>query len=160
MVFKENCFTCYLPLIYQISSTNCLYFLTYWAICILFFNQAVTSQNLKLTLTFLPNRFATWPKSQDKNLNIAYAFSRDDCWRILPLQTIDTQLLITVIVCTPSLSGGCGISYQMFKKVGGGLDTALIFRVVLENPIFRREWEVTKTNNMEGGLPKKGRVLE
>ena len=49
----------------------------------------------------------------------------------------------------------------MFKKVGGGgLDTALIFRVVLENPIFRREWEVTKTNNMEGGLPKKGRVLE
>ena len=46
------------------------------------------------------------------------------------------------------------------KSGGGGLDTALIFRVVLENPIFRREWEVTKTNNMEGGLPKKGRVLE
>ena len=151
MVFKENCFTCYLPLIDQVSSTNCLYFLTYWAICILFVNQAVTSQNLKLTLTFLSNRFATWPKSQDKNLNIACAFSRDDCWRILPLQTIDTPLLITVIVCTPSLSGGCWISYQMFKK-RGGLDTALIFRVVLENPIFRREWEVTKNQQYGRGI--------
>ena len=38
----------------------------YW----LFVNQAVTSQNLKLTLSFWTNRFATWPRSQDKNLSI------------------------------------------------------------------------------------------
>ena len=46
--------------------------LQYWAISVLqlFVNQTVTSQNLKLILSFLSSRFAAWPKSQDKNLNI------------------------------------------------------------------------------------------
>ena len=49
-----------------------LYFSRYWAICVLelFVNQAVTSKNLKLTLSFLSGRFATWPKCQDKSLKI------------------------------------------------------------------------------------------
>ena len=35
----------------QISFADCLYFVRYWAKCVLqlFFNEAVTSQNLKLT---------------------------------------------------------------------------------------------------------------
>ena len=38
----------------QISVPNCLYFLRYWAICLLqfFVNQVVTSWILKLTLSF------------------------------------------------------------------------------------------------------------
>ena len=53
--------------------SDCLYFLRYWAICVLqlLVNQAVTPQNLKLTLSFLLSRFAKWPKSQDAYLNIS-----------------------------------------------------------------------------------------
>ena len=55
---------------YQLTKFHCLITFTCWDIgqCVLqlFVNQAVTSQNLKLTLSFLPS----WPKSQDKNLNI------------------------------------------------------------------------------------------
>ena len=44
----------FLMLTDQISLFDCLYFSRYWAICVLqlFVNQAVTSQNLKLTLSF------------------------------------------------------------------------------------------------------------
>ena len=35
-----------------------------------FTNQAVTSLILKLKFSFQSSRFATWPKNQDKNLNI------------------------------------------------------------------------------------------
>ena len=37
-------------------------------------NQAVISQSLKLTLSFESNRFATWPKSEDKILRTKRAF--------------------------------------------------------------------------------------
>ena len=44
----------YILLTNQLSLSDCLYFSRYWAICVcvLFVNQAVTSQNLRLTLSF------------------------------------------------------------------------------------------------------------
>ena len=72
MIFQEKCFSCYILLTDQISLPDCLYFSRYWVIrgLQLFVNQVVTSQNLKLTLSFQSSCFATWPKRQDKNLNI------------------------------------------------------------------------------------------
>ena len=35
MVFQENCFPCYILFIEEISLSNCLYFLRYWATCVL-----------------------------------------------------------------------------------------------------------------------------
>ena len=70
--FSRKCFSCYSLLTDQISLSDCLYFSRYWAIYVLqlFVNHPLTSQNLKLTLSFLSSRFATWPKSQYKILNI------------------------------------------------------------------------------------------
>ena len=53
-IFQENCFLCYNLLTDQVSLPNCLYFLRYWAICVLelFGNQVLTSEVLKLTLSF------------------------------------------------------------------------------------------------------------
>ena len=67
-----NNFSCYILLTDQIWLLDCLYFLKYWAIFVLrlIVNQAMTSKNLKITVSFLSSHFATWPKSQDKNLNI------------------------------------------------------------------------------------------
>ena len=52
--FQEKCSSYYILLTNQISLSDCLYFLSYWAICVLkmFVNQAVTSYILKLTLSF------------------------------------------------------------------------------------------------------------
>ena len=46
--------SCYILSTDQISMPGCLYFLRYWAICVLqlFVNQVVTSWTLKLTLSF------------------------------------------------------------------------------------------------------------
>ena len=54
MVFQQKSSSCYILLTDQISLPDCLYFLRYWAICVLqlFVNQAVTSWVLKLTLSF------------------------------------------------------------------------------------------------------------
>ena len=43
--FQEKCFSCYTLLTEEISLSECLYLLRYWAICVLqlFVNQAVTS---------------------------------------------------------------------------------------------------------------------
>ena len=51
IIFKEKCFSCCILLIDQISLPGCLYFMRYWAICLLqlFVNQVVTSWILKLT---------------------------------------------------------------------------------------------------------------
>ena len=51
--FQQKC-SCYILLTDQISLPGCLYFLRYWAICVLqlFVNQVVTSWILKLTLSF------------------------------------------------------------------------------------------------------------
>ena len=72
IIFHKKCFSCYILLTDQISLSHCLYFSKYWAICVLrlFFNQLVKSWDLKLALSFLSSRFATWPKSQYKNVNI------------------------------------------------------------------------------------------
>ena len=52
MIFKQKCSSCYILLTDQISLPSCLYFLRYWAICVLqlFVNQVATSRILKLTL--------------------------------------------------------------------------------------------------------------
>ena len=54
LVFQEKCLLCQIILTAQNSLPDCLYFLGHWAICVLqlFVNQAMTSQNLKLTLPF------------------------------------------------------------------------------------------------------------
>ena len=55
MIFdEEKCFLCCILLTDQISLSDCLYLSRYWAVYVLqlFANQAVTSQNLKLTLPF------------------------------------------------------------------------------------------------------------
>ena len=59
--FSRKCFSCYILLPDQISLSDYLYFSRYWAIWVLqlFVNQAVTSKNLKITLSFLSSRFAT-----------------------------------------------------------------------------------------------------
>ena len=70
--FKKKCFSCYILLTQQIALSDFLYFLWYWAICVLewFLSQVVTLWILKLTLFFYSHHFSTWRKSQDKNLNI------------------------------------------------------------------------------------------
>ena len=52
--FEQKCSLCYILLTDQISLPGCLYFVRYWAICVLqlFVNQVVTSWILKLTLSF------------------------------------------------------------------------------------------------------------
>ena len=60
LIFQEKCFSFDILLFDQISLSHCLYFSRHWAISVyqLFVNQAVTSQNLKLTLSFLSSGFA------------------------------------------------------------------------------------------------------
>ena len=74
IIFHKKCFSCYILLTDQISLSHCLYFSKYWPICVLrlFFNRLVKSWNLELALSFLSSRFATWPKSQYKKLNILW----------------------------------------------------------------------------------------
>ena len=54
MIFQKNFSSCYILLTHQTSLPGCLYFLRYWARCLLqlFVNQVVTSLILKLTLSF------------------------------------------------------------------------------------------------------------
>ena len=61
MIFQEKCLSFYILLADQISLSDGPHFLRYWEICVLqvFVNQAVISLNVKLTLSFLPNRFAS-----------------------------------------------------------------------------------------------------
>ena len=44
-IFQQKCPSCYILLTDQISLSGCLYFLRYWATCVLqlFVNQVVTS---------------------------------------------------------------------------------------------------------------------
>ena len=52
--FQEKCLSCYILLTDQMSFSDYLYFLRYWAICVLdlFRSQVVTSKILKLSLPF------------------------------------------------------------------------------------------------------------
>ena len=67
-----KCFSCFILLTDQISLSNCLHFLRYWGICVLqlFVFQVMTSFILKRTISFKQSCFSTWPKNQDKDLNI------------------------------------------------------------------------------------------
>ena len=52
--FSKKYSSCYIPLTDQMSLPGCLYFLRYWAICVLqlFVTQVATSWILKLTSYF------------------------------------------------------------------------------------------------------------
>ena len=52
----------------MLHSNNWPNFSSYWTKCVL--HLFVTTLDLKLTLSSLSSHFATWPKLQDKNLNI------------------------------------------------------------------------------------------
>ena len=67
--FKKDISNVIILLTNQILLPAYLYFLRYWAICILqlFDVQFVISQAMELILAFLSIRFPWWTKSQDKN---------------------------------------------------------------------------------------------
>ena len=73
MIFLEKCFSCYILLTDQLSSSYCLYFLRYWATSVLqlFFSQVVKS-NFEMKLIFLTKLFFYMTKNQGKNLNILW----------------------------------------------------------------------------------------
>ena len=54
IIFQEKYFYCYIILFDQVLLSDCLYFASYWPICLLqlFVSQVATSQILKLTLSF------------------------------------------------------------------------------------------------------------
>ena len=72
ITFAERYFPCYILSINQISLSPCLYFVRNRAVCVLhlFVNQGVMSWILKLTSSFNPAVFPTWPKKRVQNLNI------------------------------------------------------------------------------------------
>ena len=59
---------CYIPLTDQISLSDCLYFLRYWAICVL--HLFVYCMCIRVYCMCIAFRFSKWPKCQAKNLNI------------------------------------------------------------------------------------------
>ena len=65
-------FTSFIVLLDQVSLSGCFYFVRYFPVSVLqlFVNKAVTSQILKITLSFASSRFSTWPESQHEKLNI------------------------------------------------------------------------------------------
>ena len=68
--FSTKCSSCYILLTEQISLPGCLYFLSYWTICVLqlFVDQVVTSWILKLTLSFQSSRFCYMTKKSWQKL--------------------------------------------------------------------------------------------
>ena len=66
MIIQEKGFSCYALLTNQISLSDGLYFLRFWAICVL---RLFVNQNFEINL-FLIKSFYTWPISQDKNPSI------------------------------------------------------------------------------------------
>ena len=71
-IFEEKCFSWYILLIDQISLSNCLFFVRFWAILVsqLFANQVVTSWIFKLILPFQSSRFSYMTKKSWQNVNI------------------------------------------------------------------------------------------
>ena len=65
---KEKYFSCYILLTDQISLSDCLYFLRYWAICVL--HLFVYCMCIRVYCMCIAFRFSKWPKCQAKNLNI------------------------------------------------------------------------------------------
>ena len=61
MIFQERYFSCYVLLTDEILLLGCLYFLRYWAICVLqfFVVPSVMPKILKLTIAFLSSCFPT-----------------------------------------------------------------------------------------------------
>ena len=68
MIFQEKCFPYYILITDQMSLSDCLYFLRFWAICVLqlLVNQDVTSQILKLTLFLIKPFLYINQKSRQK----------------------------------------------------------------------------------------------
>ena len=71
MIFQKKYISCYILLTDQISLSDCLYFLRYWAICVLqlLANQAVTTKNLKPVFLIKPFWYMT-KKSRQKLKNL------------------------------------------------------------------------------------------
>ena len=118
MVFQEKCFSFYILLTDQISLSDYLSFLRYWAKCVLqlFVNQVVTSLILKLTVVFLSSCFPTCEeKSRQKlkYLNNRTSFSDEinEPWRyevlrwVIMLLVLITPVLNDVIFCDMVLKG-------------------------------------------------------
>ena len=76
MIFQEKCFS-YVLLTGQISLSDCLYFLRYWAICVLqlFVSQVI---NFEINLIFLIRQFFYVTKKSRQNLNI---LRTEKAWR-------------------------------------------------------------------------------
>ena len=72
LIFEEKSFSCYILLSDQVSLSSCLYFVRYWAICVLQYsvNQAVTSKLCNWRYHSHQAVFSTWPKIWHENLNI------------------------------------------------------------------------------------------
>ena len=70
--FSRKMFSCYILLIDQTSLSGYLYLLRYgqYVYCNGLFPRLWRHKFWHFTLSFQPNHFFTWPKSQDKNLNI------------------------------------------------------------------------------------------
>ena len=68
MIFEEKYFSWYILSTDHVSLSGCLYFMRYWAICVLqmFVNQIVTSWILKLY--FQSSRFSNMPKKSWQKL--------------------------------------------------------------------------------------------
>ena len=76
IIFQEKCFS-YVLLTDQISLSDCLYFLRYWAICVLqlFVSQVINSE---INLIFLIRQFFYVTKKSRQNLNI---LRTEKAWR-------------------------------------------------------------------------------
>ena len=66
LVFEEIYFSDYILLADQFSLRDCLHFLRYWAVCVLFVVQSLTSYILKVTLAFLSICFSSITKKSEQ----------------------------------------------------------------------------------------------
>ena len=105
MIFPEKCFPCFILLTDQIPSSDCLYILRYWAICVLqlFVNQAVTPLNLKLALSFSSSPCDKCSKLQHKNLDIL----RTKKGKIEAFSVIFKRLSVAEICLRPQSTSLC-----------------------------------------------------
>ena len=70
MIFQEKCFSCYILLTDHNSLPDCLYFLRYWAICLLqlFVSPGCDVRNFEINLIFLIQLFLYMTKKSRQNI--------------------------------------------------------------------------------------------
>ena len=70
IIFEEKYLSCYILFIDQIWLSSCLYFVRYWAICVLqlFVNQLVTCMNFEVNHIFLIKPFSYMTKTSWQKL--------------------------------------------------------------------------------------------